>query len=239
MSPSVWPFRRRRGHHGPAGAQARPPSAGPPAPAPPPVDPLLRWKLERWFDCLLAESPGTGRYAAPARLSFGDYELAATRVLRAFRHRPGGREHRRLLSCLRKLWRVHTAHAGAGGEVLDREAFAAGVARALRRERRALVAAVNSVCCALVDLADADGDGVISEREYRVLLSAVFRLASEHDLRTAYRALDRDSSGTLEHNEVHVAFVEFFTSTDPHAPGNWLLGAPRPPRGESERPRGA
>lgn len=232
MSPSVWPFRRRG-----SDAPGRPPAA-PPVPTP---DPLLRWKLDRWFDCLLATPPdtgsatgsGTGRYGAPARLVFGDYELAATRVVRAFRHRPGSREHRRLLSCLRKLWRLHNRE---DVEALDRDAFAAGVGRALCRERRALVAAVNSLCCALVDIADADGDSLISEREYRVLLSAGFRLASEHDLRTAYRTLDRDSSGTLEHNEVHEAFVEFFTSTDPEAPGNWLLGAPRPPRGGSERP---
>ncbi|WP_344563160.1 hypothetical protein [Streptomyces axinellae] len=231
------------------------------------LDPLLRWKAHRWYDCLLDTGPGPGsgpRWdsgsgpalgSAPStlpapgslprpesdsgsgsgsgsgfrsrpgrRLTFRDYELAAERLTRSFRRRPGCREHRRLLGCFRRLWRLHD-RAGAG--VQDLEAFTAGLALALAGRRRALVAAVNSLCCAMVDLADADGDGVLSEREYRVLLAAGFGLRGEDELRTAYSTLDRDGSGMLEHNEVHEAFVEFFTSADPHAQGNWLLGAPR------------
>ncbi|MDJ1138196.1 EF-hand domain-containing protein [Streptomyces iconiensis] len=232
MSPPVWPF-RRRGPNGRTPGSRTPPAA---PTGPEPLDPLLRWKLDRWFDCLVDAPSGTGRRSTPVRLTFRDYELAATRVARAFRHRPGSREHRRLLACLRKLWRLHDRE---GTGALDREAFAACVARALRRERRSLVAAVNSLCCAMVDIADVDGDSLLSEREYRALLAAGFRLDSEHDLRTAYRTLDRDNSGTLEHNEVHEAFVEFFTSTDPDSPGNWLLGGPRPPHGGRGGPYGS
>ena len=192
------------------------------------MDALLRWKMNRWFDCLDADGDG--------RLTFHDYELAALRAARAFSHRPGSREQRRLHACFRKLWRRHeraARRAGAAeglpdGAPLTREVFVAHMARALAQERRALLAAVNSLCCAMVDVADDDGDNQVSEREYRVLLAAAFRLVSERDLRTAYRTLDRDASGVLEHNEIHEAFVEFFSSTDPAAQGNWLLGAPPP-----------
>ncbi len=216
--PPLWSFRRRAPRRVPAGAP--PGSTGARHPT---LDPLLRWKAHRWFDCLLDPGPGPGP-RCDRRLTFHDYELAAERVARAFRRRPGCREHRRLHGCFRKLWRLHDS---AGTGVQDRAAFTAGLAQALTGRHRALVAAVNSLCCAMVDLADGNGDNLLSEREYRVLLAAGFRLSSEHDLRTAYRTLDRDGSGALEHNEVHEAFVEFFTSADPDAPGNWLLGAPR------------
>ncbi|NGO73221.1 EF-hand domain-containing protein [Streptomyces boncukensis] len=211
--PSVWPFGRRRRYP----VADRPP--GPPAG----VDALLRWKMNRWFDCLDADADG--------RLAFHDYELAALRAARAFGHRPGSREQRRLHSCFRKLWRRHERGAGPEtGAPLGREMFVAHLAHAVTERRRGLVSAVNGLCCALVDVADEDGDNQVCEREYRVLLSAAFRLASERDLRSAYRTLDRDASGMLEHNEIHEAFVEFFTSTDPSAQGNWLLGAPPPRR---------
>ncbi|MDA5279554.1 hypothetical protein [Streptomyces sp. Isolate_45] len=77
-----------------------------------------------------------------------------------------------------------------------------------------------------MDIADTDGDDQVSEREYRVLLSAAFGLTSERDLTAAYRMLDRDGSGTPEHNEIHAAVLEYFTSESPDAPGNWLLGPP-------------
>ncbi|GAA2072785.1 hypothetical protein GCM10009801_25620 [Streptomyces albiaxialis] len=208
--PSVWPFGRRH----------RPPHARGDLP-PARVDALLRWKMNRWFDCLDADGDG--------RMTFHDYELAALRAARAFSHRPGSREQRRLHACFRKLWRRHERRAGAEeGVPLTREAFVTHMAHALAEERRSLLSAVNSLCCAMVDVADEDGDNQVSEREYRVLLAAAFRLVSERDLRTAYRTLDRDASGTLEHNEIHEAFVEFFSSTDPAAQGNWLLGAPPP-----------
>lgn len=211
--PSRWARRRSRGAHVPART-----SDGPYG-----LDPLLRRKAERWFDCLCAtrDTPG-----AP-RLTWTDYELAALRTVRAFRHRVGGRAHRRLRAAFRRLWRRHDR---AGSGTLDRAAFLAAHARALERDRRALTAAVHALCCALADAADRDGDDVLGERELRALLTAAFRLTSEHDLRTAWHSLDRDGGGAVEHRELHRAFAEFLTAADPAAPGNQLLGGLRPPR---------
>lgn len=179
------------------------------------MDDLLRWKLLRWFDCL--DTNGDGRLEAE------DYELAARRLARAFHHRPEGREHRKLRARYLRLWALHEA-AGATGA--SKDAFAQQLAAALTHRRRVFIASLNALCCALVEIADTDGDDRVSEREYRVLLTAGFGLRSEHDLQAAYRMLDRDASGELEHNEVHEAVLEFFTSTDRAAPGNWLLGPP-------------
>ncbi|MFJ2745210.1 EF-hand domain-containing protein [Streptomyces sp. NPDC087440] len=177
--------------------------------------PLLRWKLHRWFACLDTDRDG--------RLTSEDYDLAAARLARAFNHRPGQREHRRLLARYRKLWALHDP--GGRGE-LDRDAFTEQLLAAGRDRARPFRASLNRLCCALVDIADTDGDDQVSEREYRVLLSAAFGLTSERDLTAAYRMLDRDGSGTLEHNEIHAAVLEYFTSNAPDAPGNWLLGPP-------------
>ncbi|MFI9000530.1 hypothetical protein [Streptomyces sp. NPDC053541] len=42
----------------------------------------------------------------------------------------------------------------------------------------------------------------------------------------AFRHLDRDGDGTLTRAEVRTAVIEYFTSPDPNAPGNWYFGTP-------------
>ncbi len=42
----------------------------------------------------------------------------------------------------------------------------------------------------------------------------------------AFSHLDGDGDGLLSAEEFTRAVIEFWSSTDPNAPGNWLMGRP-------------
>ena len=73
---------------------------------------------------------------------------------------------------------------------------------------------------------DTDGDGRIGVDEYANLLLA---MRSEMDPIAAFSKLDREGGGYLELSTLSTLMAEYLTSTDPEAPGNYLLtgGWPR------------
>jgi Ca2+-binding EF-hand superfamily protein len=75
---------------------------------------------------------------------------------------------------------------------------------------------------ALFDLCDADGNGEVSPAEFFQYQRA-FGTSAENS-RLAFARLDRDGSGALSVEELLSAWHEYYTSTDPQAPGNWLYG---------------
>jgi len=74
-----------------------------------------------------------------------------------------------------------------------------------------------------LDVIDTDGDGKISKQEYLDYIHLNPRNPvknAEH----AYSKLDRNGDGHISIKELYDNFTEFYTSTDPHANGNWLYG---------------
>ncbi|WP_201440413.1 EF-hand domain-containing protein [Saccharothrix sp. 6-C] len=82
--------------------------------------------------------------------------------------------------------------------------------------------AVMAIADAILDAFDTDGDGVLSRAEYLRLYGAL-GVARQHT-EEAFTRLDRDGSGTISYEEYRQAIVDFYLSTDPEAPGNYLLG---------------
>ncbi|WP_327381618.1 hypothetical protein [Streptomyces sp. NBC_01207] len=68
-----------------------------------------------------------------------------------------------------------------------------------------------------------DDDGLIGLDEYLLLSQAIGGVPAQQ-MKEAFHRLDRDGNGTLDPAEIDAAVVEFFTSDDPNAPGNWLYG---------------
>ncbi len=71
-------------------------------------------------------------------------------------------------------------------------------------------------------LLDADGDGRIGRDEYRDFLAALLldRAAADQ----AFARLDLDGDGYISGDEFTRLYLEFFSSEDPEAPGNWFWG---------------
>ncbi|ADD42959.1 EF-hand domain-containing protein [Stackebrandtia nassauensis] len=75
---------------------------------------------------------------------------------------------------------------------------------------------------AVMSLADTDGNGTLGPAEYARLVGA-FGVGSD-EAAEAFARLDRDGNGQLQLREIIEAEKEFFTSTDPDAPGNYFFG---------------
>jgi len=75
---------------------------------------------------------------------------------------------------------------------------------------------------AVMGLWDRDGDGRLSADEF-VKLEWCYAV-DEEAAREAFRHLDRDGDGYLTIEECKKAAEEFYRSSDPDAPGNWLFG---------------
>lgn len=74
----------------------------------------------------------------------------------------------------------------------------------------------------LFTVLDADGDGQITQDEVRQFYEAYgidVELAPE-----AFGKLDMNGDGHISKGEVTDAVAQFYFSSDPEAPGNWLLG---------------
>ena len=82
--------------------------------------------------------------------------------------------------------------------------------------------AVLAIADALMSALDTNKDGLVESEEYAQMYSKL-GVPSEH-ASDAFRRLDRDSDGTISHEEFRTAIREFYLSDDENAPGNWLIG---------------
>jgi len=74
----------------------------------------------------------------------------------------------------------------------------------------------------ILSVGDADGDGMLNLAEWTALQAG--HGGSPEDAQTSYYLLDTDASGYLTRAEILEAVREFYTATDPTAPGNHLFG---------------
>ncbi len=77
-----------------------------------------------------------------------------------------------------------------------------------------------SSCRDLIELIDQDGSRAISVNEYGRLLSA---MGSDADPESTFARLDRNHDGKLTLDELISLSLEFMTSDDPEAPGNFFF----------------
>ena len=74
------------------------------------------------------------------------------------------------------------------------------------------------------EIADADGNGEISQAEHKNILVAWG--GKEEEAASCFQKLDLNGDGVISKDEFVKAMNEFFLSNDPEAPGNYLFGNP-------------
>lgn len=84
-------------------------------------------------------------------------------------------------------------------------------------------ALVNGTAELVLSTVDLDGDGAMSKSEWGAFFAAYGVDSGELD--TAYDRLDMRGDGAIDREEIVLLVREFFTSDDPDARGNWLIGS--------------
>jgi len=147
-----------------------------------------------------------------------DGQLLTRRLCEAFGLAADSAAGQALASAQRDLFDAMLSHMDANHDAqISRDEFVAAVGRAIK-DRPGFDAAVRTAARALIEVADADGNGVLDAGEY-TRLAAVYGVGAEEAGR-AFGRFDRDRNGTLDTAELTAAIRQFFASRDLGASGS-------------------
>ena len=180
---------------------------------------MLTAKIEFGFDQLTARSNGV--LDGPSHVAMG------RRAAAAIGYALGSEDEARMIEAYLNVWRlVHLPHLPAGSRGLTREEFVRSnlaLADGSAADREATLGALADT---FFGLADEDGDGRVDFEEFWAFQHGHFPELTRASLAEAFEHLDTDRDGYLSRQQFTSSIVEFWTSRDPDAPGNWWLGRP-------------
>ncbi|KAA2265371.1 EF-hand domain-containing protein [Solihabitans fulvus] len=178
---------------------------------------FLNAKINHGFDRLDVDGDGL--------LTEQDHVLMGQRVAGALGHALGSPQEQRITESFVRIWReVHAPHIPGGGATISREQFVASTTTlAVDPQARSVLGAIAETYLAV---ADTDGDGQVGLTEFRTFQRPLFPDLTDEAINEAFAHLDTNANGYLTTREFVDGLVEFWTSTDPAAPGNWWMGRP-------------
>ena len=175
---------------------------------------LARTMLERRF--AVVDTDGNGVWQRD------DYRLLIQRLCQTFGHPADSAAGRAVATALGVLFDTMLSHLDANRDgVISREEFVTGVGPDLAGQPE-FDAAVGATARSLIQVADADGNGVLDPGEY-TRLAAVYGARADQAER-AFGRLDQDRNGVLDATELTLAIGQFFASRDPGGYGNVAFG---------------
>jgi hypothetical protein len=179
-------------------------------------DDLRTTKISRGFDHLDADGDGW--------LDEQDHVLMGRRVAEGLGHAAGSDAERRIIDTYLRIWReVHLPHVAGGSRGIARADFITSTG-ALADDPAAAAATLGALARSFLEIADVDADGGLTPAEFLAFQRGHFPNLSEPDVAAAFARLDADSDGRISTAEFERAVIEYWTSSDPDAPGNHLLG---------------
>ncbi|TLF56418.1 hypothetical protein FE391_39400 [Nonomuraea sp. KC401] len=175
---------------------------------------ILTRKFDKRFALFDADGDGM--------LTKDDFEAAAVRFLAAFGVPAGSAKGRDVLAAYASMWNalIHSADNDSDGQLTRAEFVAYLAGEEFRTNGYAVTA--GRIAESILAVCDADGDGRISYEEFAAIpgISAL----PDDERRAVFGRLDTDASGHLDVGEIHAAQRDFYSSTDPDAPGNLIFG---------------
>ena len=148
------------------------------------------------------------------------------RVAASLWHAPGSSAEGDIIEAYLRIWRdLHLPHIPGGGDSIAKDQFVQSTL-SLADDLAAAQATVGALGSAFLAIADTDRDGQVGPDEFRTFQKGHFPQLSDADITEAFTHLDADGDGKLSAEEFVGAIVEYWSSDDPDAPGNWFMGRP-------------
>lgn len=177
---------------------------------------LLTAKISQGFDHLDADGDGY--------LTEHDHVLMGQRVAASLGHASGSPAEHQIIDAYVRIWReLHLPHIPDGGTAISKQQFLVST-RTLAADPAAARATVGAVAEAFLAIADTDHDGQVGPAEFGAFQRGHFPGLTDSDLTEAFAHLDVDGDGYLSAEEFVRTTIEFWSSSDPDAPGNWWMG---------------
>jgi hypothetical protein len=179
---------------------------------------MLTAKIEYGFDQLTMRSGGV--LNGPSHVAMG------RRAAAAIGYALGSADEGRMIEAYLTIWRlVHLPHLPAGSRGLTKEEFVRSNL-ALADDPAAREDTLGALADTFFELADHDRDERVNREEFWAFQHGHFPELTRADLGVAFDHLDADSDGYLSRYQFTSSIVEYWTSRDRDAPGNWWLGRP-------------
>ncbi|MFE9423182.1 EF-hand domain-containing protein [Kitasatospora sp. NPDC006697] len=179
-------------------------------------DELLLAKIGHGFEHLDADGDGL--------LTERDHIAMGESVARSLGHPLGSEPAERIIAAYLAVWHgLHLAALPAGTTGITREQFTASTA-GLADDPVAARQVLGALAGAFLSVADTDGSGAVDPEEFYVFQRGHFPGLTREAADAAFGRLDRNGDGLLSGDEFHGAILEYWTSRDPAAPGNWWTG---------------
>ncbi|MER5808519.1 EF-hand domain-containing protein [Streptomyces sp. NPDC002033] len=175
---------------------------------------VLDIKLERAFDVFDSDRDG--------KLDKADLTGLSDRLAESLDYTPD--DVAGLRNSLADLWDTvfHKMDKNDDGGV-DRQEFRQAFRARIVSDQNRIWERIRIMSNAWTELADRDGDGMLSREEYTSLLHGMFRLPRE-TFDEAFNQLDVDGDGQLSRDEISSAMKEYYTSEKHSARGNQFFG---------------
>lgn len=175
---------------------------------------LLRRKLAKSFGQMDAD--GNGYIEESDLLALGAHVVAG------FGHAAGSAQAQSVTDAFHRLWKALVGNLDADGDGrISPAEFQSGMAEAFT-DQAAYDAFFQPAVDSILSLGDADGDGKLSLAEWRQIQAGYGTPPA--DAEATFRLLDSTGDGYLTRDELSTAVRQFYTGTDPEAPGNHLFG---------------
>jgi len=150
-----------------------------------------------------------------------DYQKVIDNLAEARGWKPDSPQYETLRDAYMGVWQGLRSHADANRD--DRVSFDEMVAynQGVMESRVRFEGEVLALGGLLFDLADMDGDGQIQPADM-----ASFHRCLGEDIPSGdvFRRLDTNGDGRISKDEIVRHVSDFYYSSDPDAPGNWLFG---------------
>lgn len=179
---------------------------------------ILTAKIAHGFDYLDANRDG--------RLDERDHVTLGQRSAANLGYAAGSPEEVRIVAAYVSIWRdLHLPHLPEGQDHIDKASFVAST-RTLAADTEAAQSTVGTLARVFLSIADTDSSGTVTLTEFAAFQRGHFPDLDQDDIEKAFAHLDRDGDGYLAAEEFTTAVIEYWSSTDPRAPGNWWMGRP-------------